>query len=163
MYFESSAFAFGVMSSHPNLPLRNSDKAESIHSCELMLQENVEIVSSSTSTNNNSSSTTTGNVSYCGIHTVNSVADDEVLDDRPTTPTSSDQRIPETRPCPPAPRKPKSRPIRKRKFSDGCVIPSSSNSSSVTRLLDFSKEIESMFPPRLQANLGCKIKKARTI
>ncbi|KAJ4971978.1 hypothetical protein NE237_005077 [Protea cynaroides] len=73
------------------------------------------------------------------------------------TPTSLDHRIPVIKQCPPAPRKPKSSFLTKRKAS--------SSSSSATRrqlfLLDLSQEIESLFPLALQADLGRKIKKIR--
>ncbi|GLU11624.1 hypothetical protein SLE2022_283580 [Rubroshorea leprosula] len=66
------------------------------------------------------------------------------------TPTALDHRIPAKLKCPPAPRKPKSLPSAKRK--------------EVLRrriLLDLTKEIESLFPPALRADLGNKIKKVR--
>ncbi|KAJ4725824.1 cyclin-dependent protein kinase inhibitor SMR3-like [Melia azedarach] len=65
------------------------------------------------------------------------------------TPTSSDHKIPVVLQCPPAPRKPKSRPLTKRKVSPRRV------------LHDLSNEIEAMFPPALLADLGNKIKKVR--
>ncbi|KAF5751464.1 hypothetical protein HS088_TW02G00478 [Tripterygium wilfordii] len=62
------------------------------------------------------------------------------------TPTSSDHKIPVVLQCPPAPRKPRSLPS-KRKSSCQRVL-----------VLDLSKEIESLFPPNL---VGNKIKKVR--
>ncbi|KAK9684184.1 hypothetical protein RND81_10G192400 [Saponaria officinalis] len=84
--------------------------------------------------------------------TTTTTTTDQDQEDWPTTPTSLDQRIPEIGPCPPAPRRPI---IRKRKHSP--------EFGGTSRLLDFSKEIESMYPPHLKANLGRKIKKARSV
>lgn len=67
------------------------------------------------------------------------------------TPTSLEQKIP-LMICPPAPRKAKSVPSKKRKAL----------SSQRRILLDYSSEVESMFPKALLADLGNKIKKART-
>lgn len=64
-----------------------------------------------------------------------------------TTPTSSEQRI-SSFVCPPPPRKAKSK---KRKLM-----------SCRRSLLDFSREVESMFPEALLADLGKKIKKVRS-
>lgn len=64
-----------------------------------------------------------------------------------TTPTSVDQRIPLILSCPPAPRKPKSA---KRKAADSRRI-----------RLDFSREVEALFPLSVIADFGGKIKKAR--
>ncbi|OVA18350.1 hypothetical protein BVC80_1835g789 [Macleaya cordata] len=80
-------------------------------------------------------------------------------DDGFRTPTSLDKKIPviPVLQCPPAPKKPKSRPSTKRK--------SSSSHHQLHRhfqiLHDYSEEIESLFPPTLLADLGRKIKKAR--
>ncbi|XVE59249.1 hypothetical protein DITRI_Ditri05aG0030800 [Diplodiscus trichospermus] len=63
------------------------------------------------------------------------------------TPTSLDHKIPAMLKCPPAPSKPKSLPSPKRK--------------AFRQLLDLTKEIESLFPPALLADLGNKIKKVR--
>ncbi|GLT67066.1 hypothetical protein SLA2020_393990 [Shorea laevis] len=74
----------------------------------------------------------------------------EGVGDELKTPKSLDHRIPTMLKCPPAPRKPKSLPSAKRK--------------EVLRrriLLDLTKEIESLFPPVLLADLGNKIKKVR--
>ncbi|KAA8549259.1 hypothetical protein F0562_000943 [Nyssa sinensis] len=71
-------------------------------------------------------------------------------DDGFRTPTSLDHRMPLIPQCPPAPRKPKSLPLTKRK-ADG----------SLRILLDLSNEIESLFPPALLGDLGGKIKKLR--
>lgn len=66
------------------------------------------------------------------------------------TPTSLEHKIPSFI-CPPAPTKPKSIPSNKRK-------PMSCRRS----LLDFSTELESMFPQTLLADLAKKIKKVTT-
>ncbi|KAE8688885.1 17.4 kDa class I heat shock family protein [Hibiscus syriacus] len=78
------------------------------------------------------------------------VADDE-NDDGFKTPTSLDHKIPAIFKCPSAPRKPKSLPIisPKRKAFRRRI------------LLDLTKEMESLFPPALLADLGNKIKKVR--
>lgn len=80
------------------------------------------------------------------------VEDDD--DDGFKTPTSLDHKIPVTKQCPPAPRKPKTslRPARKRKLS-----------LSIPRSLrqDFSGEVESMFSPVPLCDLHNEIKKAR--
>ncbi|KAE8693107.1 Detected protein of unknown function [Hibiscus syriacus] len=78
------------------------------------------------------------------------VAGDE-NDDGFKTSTSLDHRIPAILKCPPAPRKPKSLPIisPKRKAFRRRI------------LLDLTKEMESLFPPALLADLGNKIKKVR--
>ncbi|XWS74137.1 hypothetical protein CRYUN_Cryun02cG0189800 [Craigia yunnanensis] len=65
------------------------------------------------------------------------------------TPTSLDHKIPIMLKCLPAPRKPKSLPSPKRKAFRRRI------------LLDLTKEIESLFPPALIADLGNKIKKVR--
>ncbi|XP_059647029.1 cyclin-dependent protein kinase inhibitor SMR14 [Cornus florida] len=69
------------------------------------------------------------------------------------TPTSLDHKIPVITQCPPAPRK-----IR--------TFTSSAKRKMLPRLrrnlqLDLSKEVESMFPPIVQDDIGRKIKKAR--
>ncbi|KAJ0020251.1 hypothetical protein Pint_32362 [Pistacia integerrima] len=66
------------------------------------------------------------------------------------TPKSLDQKIPVMLQCPPAPRKPKTRPLPKRKLPQQRRI-----------LHDLSNEIEALFPPALRADLGNKIKKVR--
>lgn len=66
------------------------------------------------------------------------------------TPTSLDQKI-SVLICPPAPRKAKSVPSKKRKGL----------SSQRRILLDYSSEVESMFPEAVLADLGNKIKKVR--
>ncbi|XP_059663825.1 cyclin-dependent protein kinase inhibitor SMR10-like [Cornus florida] len=72
-------------------------------------------------------------------------------DDGFRTPTNLDQRIPILVPqCPPAPRKPKSLPVTKR-----------SKAARRGILMELSKEIESLFPPALLADIGGKMKKAR--
>ncbi|XAR58999.1 hypothetical protein NMG60_11014610 [Bertholletia excelsa] len=65
------------------------------------------------------------------------------------TPTSRKRRIPAVpSQCPPAPRKPKARPLTKRK------------AASRRLFLDLSSEVESMFPPALLADLRAgKIRK----
>ncbi|KAA3456723.1 cyclin-dependent protein kinase inhibitor SMR3-like [Gossypium australe] len=78
---------------------------------------------------------------------------DENDNDGFKTPTSLDHKILAAAilKCPPAPRKPKSLPI----------ISSPAKRKSLRRriLLDLTKEIESLFPPALIADLGNKIKK----
>ncbi|MBA0582589.1 hypothetical protein Gorai_024728 [Gossypium raimondii] len=80
---------------------------------------------------------------------------DENDNDGFKTPTSLDHKIPTATilKCPPAPRKPKSLPI----------ISSPAKRKPLRRriLLDLTKEIESLFPPALIADLGNKIKKVR--
>lgn len=66
------------------------------------------------------------------------------------TPTSLDHKIPATLKCPPAPRKPKSLPLTKRKVAARRRV-----------LLDLTSEIELLFPPAILADLGGKIKKVR--
>ncbi|GMJ10733.1 hypothetical protein HRI_004742500 [Hibiscus trionum] len=78
------------------------------------------------------------------------VADDE-NDDGFKTPTCLDHKIPAILKCPPAPRKLKSLPI----------ISAKRKASRRRILLDFTKEMESLFPPPLLADLGNKIKKVR--
>ena len=64
------------------------------------------------------------------------------------TPTSLDNKIPVIRPCPPAPKKPKSTISKtKRKANRRRVF------------LDLSSEIESLFPPNVLADLDGQIKK----
>ncbi|KAK9290094.1 hypothetical protein L1049_008258 [Liquidambar formosana] len=70
------------------------------------------------------------------------------------TPTSLENKIPVIKQCPPAPRKPKPIPSTKRK------VPSSGARRNL-RLLDLSKDVESLFPQPLLADIGRKIKKAR--
>ncbi|KAH7550039.1 hypothetical protein JRO89_XS13G0124500 [Xanthoceras sorbifolium] len=79
--------------------------------------------------------------------------DEEDNNDGFKTPTSSDHKMPPVLQCPPAPRKPKSRPlITKRKLP----------AAAQRRVLhDLSNEIEALFPPVLLADLGNKIKKVR--
>ncbi|XVF08084.1 hypothetical protein REPUB_Repub06bG0195600 [Reevesia pubescens] len=80
-------------------------------------------------------------------------------DDGFKTPTSSDQKIPVMKQCPPAPRKPKPTSSNKRKASS----PSSSSHTRRNLLqLDLSQEVESLFPRPLLADLHRKVKKART-
>ncbi|KAL8116057.1 hypothetical protein AgCh_022518 [Apium graveolens] len=67
------------------------------------------------------------------------------------TPTSLDQKI-SVFICPPAPRKAKPIPSKKRKPV----------SSRPRILLDYSSEVESMFPKAILADFGKKIKRART-
>ncbi|KAL8089709.1 hypothetical protein AgCh_039262 [Apium graveolens] len=66
------------------------------------------------------------------------------------TPTSLEQKV-ALLICPPAPRKAKSIPSKKPKVM-----------SCQRSLLDFSGEVESMFPEALLQDLGKKIKKVRT-
>ncbi|KAE8733748.1 hypothetical protein F3Y22_tig00000991pilonHSYRG00024 [Hibiscus syriacus] len=75
-----------------------------------------------------------------------------VAEDGFKTPTCLGHRIPAILECPPAPRKPKSLPIRSSKRKAFC-----------RRILqlDLTKEKECLFPPALLADLGNKIKKVR--
>lgn len=75
---------------------------------------------------------------------------EEDINDGCRTPTSMEQKI-STFICPPAPRKAKSIPSKKRKLM-----------SCRRSLLDFSTEVESMLPQALLADLGNKIKKVRS-
>ncbi|OMO67757.1 hypothetical protein CCACVL1_20340 [Corchorus capsularis] len=85
------------------------------------------------------------------VHDENGKEED---DDGFKTPTCLDQKIPAMLKCPPAPRKPKALPI---------ISSSAKRKANFRRriLLDFTKEIESLFPPALLADLGNKIKKVR--
>ncbi|XP_059431009.1 cyclin-dependent protein kinase inhibitor SMR3-like [Corylus avellana] len=75
------------------------------------------------------------------------VEDDE---DGFKTPTSLDHKIPVILQCPPAPRKPKTIPLTKRKATRQRI------------LLDLSNDIEALFPPALLVDLSRgKIKKIR--
>ncbi|XVF20061.1 hypothetical protein REPUB_Repub11eG0165700 [Reevesia pubescens] len=76
--------------------------------------------------------------------------EDENINDGFKTPTSLDSKIPVMLKCPPAPRKPKPLPISTKRKAFGRRI-----------ILDLTKEIESLFPPALLADLGNKIKKVR--
>ncbi|CAM8967137.1 unnamed protein product [Rhodiola kirilowii] len=66
------------------------------------------------------------------------------------TPTSALSKIQSVLTCPPAPRKPKAAPSRKRK-----------GSHTEMRLLDLSNDVLSMYPPALLKDFGNKLKKAR--
>uniref|UniRef100_A0A5B6YW82 Cyclin-dependent protein kinase inhibitor SMR3-like n=1 Tax=Davidia involucrata TaxID=16924 RepID=A0A5B6YW82_DAVIN len=79
------------------------------------------------------------------------VADD---DDGFTTPTSSDHKIPVIKQCPPAPQKLRPQQSTTKRKSPPKLRPN-------ILQLDLSKEVESMFPPTLQDDIGRKIKKAR--
>ncbi|KAG5550211.1 hypothetical protein RHGRI_015240 [Rhododendron griersonianum] len=67
--------------------------------------------------------------------------------------TPTDQMIPEITECPPAPKRQRKRESRKRKASPGArrSLP-----------IDFEEEVESMFPPAIQGDLGREIKRARS-
>lgn len=92
--------------------------------------------------------------------------DEGADDDGIRTPTSLDHKIPVMRQCPPAPRKAACKPL-----GTSQSISSSSRTTTTTKrklpprrnlqLIDVSKEVESMFPPLVFANIGKKIKKAR--
>ncbi|KAL5710860.1 hypothetical protein ACHQM5_021372 [Ranunculus cassubicifolius] len=85
---------------------------------------------------------------------MSSVQEKEVNDDDDgfRTPTSLRHKIPVIQQCPPAPRKPKSLPSRKRKAA--CLnLPSVRN--------DLSKKIEMLVPPAFLDELSRKIKKAK--
>ena len=76
--------------------------------------------------------------------------DDNPNDDGFKTPTSSDHRIPVILQCPPAPRKPKPVPSKKRKACRSRIV------------LDLSIEIESLFPTPILVDLGSNnIKKVK--
>ncbi|CAK9174727.1 unnamed protein product [Ilex paraguariensis] len=86
-----------------------------------------------------------------GFRIPTSLVDDD--DNGFRTPTSLDSKLPVITKCPPAPKKSKPQTSNKRKASSPIVRRS--------LLLDLSKEVESMFPPKIQQDLGQKIKKAR--
>ncbi|PSR98277.1 Cyclin-dependent protein kinase [Actinidia chinensis var. chinensis] len=69
-------------------------------------------------------------------------------DDGFRTPTSLAHKLPKITQCPPAPRKIRLHPSRKRKISQSLEI-------------ELSREVDSMFPIRVHEDLGRKIKKAR--
>ena len=69
-------------------------------------------------------------------------------DDGFRTPTSLAHKLPKITQCPPAPRKIRLHPSRKRKISESLEI-------------ELSREVDSMFPIRVQEDLGRKIKRAR--
>ncbi|KAH7859690.1 hypothetical protein Vadar_004327 [Vaccinium darrowii] len=73
--------------------------------------------------------------------------EEEEDDDRFRTPTSFDQRIPLISQCPPAPRKPKSIPSRKRKLAYGGGI----------MIIDLSSEVAALFPSSIIADLGALV------
>lgn len=66
------------------------------------------------------------------------------------TPTSLEHKIPMSLRCPMAPRKPKLRPLTKRKAAERHRL-----------LLDLSSEIQSLFPADFLVGLGGKIKRVR--
>ena len=66
------------------------------------------------------------------------------------TPTSLEHKIPESLRCPMAPRKPKSRPMMKRKAVERQRL-----------FLDLSSEIQSLFPADFLVGLGGKMKRVR--
>ncbi|XVE96869.1 hypothetical protein REPUB_Repub02eG0260700 [Reevesia pubescens] len=74
-------------------------------------------------------------------------------DDGFKTPTSLEHKIPVIKECPPAPKIQKSHSSNRRKVSPRI---------SRNLQLDFSKEVESLFPEPLLADLHRKVKKART-
>lgn len=78
--------------------------------------------------------------------------DDDEDGDGFRTPTCLKQRIPLVPQFPPAPRKPKSTPSRKRKWACGGGI-----------ILDSSSEVEALFPSSLVADPGGKVKKVRKV
>ncbi|XP_022731607.1 cyclin-dependent protein kinase inhibitor SMR3-like [Durio zibethinus] len=85
-----------------------------------------------------------------GEFKVHENGEEDAKNDGFKTPTSLDHKIPVMLKCPPAPKKPKSLPISPKRKAFRPRI-----------LLDFTKEIESLFPPALLADLGNKIKKVR--
>lgn len=78
--------------------------------------------------------------------------DDDEDGDGFRTPTCLEQRIPLVPQFPPAPRKPKSTPSRKRKWACGGGI-----------ILDSWSEVEALFPSSLVADPGGKVKKVRKV
>ncbi|CAK9327035.1 unnamed protein product [Citrullus colocynthis] len=66
------------------------------------------------------------------------------------TPTSLEHKIPTSLRCPMAPRKPKPRPLMKRKVAERHRL-----------LLDLSSEIQSLFPADFLVGLGGKVKRIR--
>ncbi|KAF7142470.1 hypothetical protein RHSIM_Rhsim05G0192000 [Rhododendron simsii] len=67
--------------------------------------------------------------------------------------TPTDQMIPKITECPPAPKRQRKRESRKRKASPG---------ARRSLRIDFQEEVESMFPPAIQEDLGREIKRARS-
>ncbi|KAI8556617.1 hypothetical protein RHMOL_Rhmol05G0268100 [Rhododendron molle] len=67
--------------------------------------------------------------------------------------TPMDQMIPEITECPPAPKRQRKGESRKRKASPG---------ARRSLRIDFEEEVESMFPPAIQEDLGREIKRARS-
>ncbi|KAH1123370.1 hypothetical protein J1N35_006530 [Gossypium stocksii] len=84
-------------------------------------------------------------------------ANDDGDDDGFKTPTSLDHKIPVMKQCPPAPRKPKPLSSNKRKPSS----PPSSGGDRNLLKIDFAKEVESLFPSDVLADIHRKVKKAR--
>ncbi|KAB2098401.1 hypothetical protein ES319_A01G236300v1 [Gossypium barbadense] len=84
-------------------------------------------------------------------------ANDDGDDDGFKTPTSLDHKIPVMKQCPPAPRKPKPLSSKKRKPSS----PPSSGGDRNLLKIDFAKEVESLFPSDVLADIHRKVKKAR--
>lgn len=83
--------------------------------------------------------------------------DDDGDDDGFKTPASLDHKIPVMNQCPPAPRKPKPLSSNKRKPSS----PPSSGGDRNLLKIDFDKEVESLFPSDVLADIHRKVKKAR--
>ncbi|GMI69777.1 hypothetical protein HRI_000647000 [Hibiscus trionum] len=80
-------------------------------------------------------------------------------DDGFKTPTSLDQKIPEMKQCPPAPRKPKAN---KRRTSASTSTAAATASTCGNLQLDLSQVVESWFSASLVDDLHRKVKKART-
>ncbi|XP_054814090.1 cyclin-dependent protein kinase inhibitor SMR3-like [Prosopis cineraria] len=76
--------------------------------------------------------------------------EEEGRDEGFKTPTSAIHKISEIPQCPPAPRKPKSFPSRKRRASRPVI------------LLDLSREIDSLFPGSVVFDFGGQIKKVKS-
>ncbi|KAK9156649.1 hypothetical protein Scep_003223 [Stephania cephalantha] len=76
------------------------------------------------------------------------------------TPTSLDHKIKEGSQCPPAPRKPKSLPLSKKRKLPPSLLSSRSSKLHHVRI-DLAEEIELLFPPAVVADLGRKVKKVR--
>uniref|UniRef100_A0A7C9DX77 Uncharacterized protein n=1 Tax=Opuntia streptacantha TaxID=393608 RepID=A0A7C9DX77_OPUST len=165
MYSDICLFSPARMSTQPDARQRNVQEDDL---CQMALKVSAKRQplfgdsTSATATNSDGSDDPVGSPSSMGlpeIKTTRTTAASPDQDDRPNTPTSPDSRIKENPLCPPAPMKPKSQPVRKRRRS----AEHDTNVRSSSRLLDFCKEVESMLSPRLQGNLGGKIKKARSV
>ncbi|OMO66261.1 hypothetical protein CCACVL1_21238 [Corchorus capsularis] len=87
---------------------------------------------------------------------------DQEEEDGFKTPTSFEHKIPVTKQCPPAPRKPKPRNFSSNKRKASPTPTTTPTQRRTRQQLDLSQEVESLFPAPLLADLHRKIKKART-